>query len=85
MLEQHFDADHVVILHEECALVCAKWRNDERAAGSEVKAGLDGGVWDVSSVPTAPATLSKTSSSRRNYFTVISSVCFKGMRNPFDL
>lgn len=52
--------DDVLIPYEECALVHTKWRNDERAALGDVKAGLDGGGWEVSCVCTASATPSKT-------------------------
>jgi hypothetical protein len=58
--------DDVLIPYQECALVRAKWRNDERAALGEVKAGLDGGGWEVSFVCTASATLLKTGAAKHD-------------------
>ena len=58
--------DDVLIPYQECALVRAKWRNDERAALGEVKAGLDGGGWEVSCVCTASATLLKTGTAKHD-------------------
>jgi hypothetical protein len=58
--------DDVLIPYQECALVRAKWRNDERAALDEVKAGLDGGGGEVSCVCTVSATLLKAGTAKHD-------------------
>lgn len=69
----------VLIQYEECALVHAKWRNDERAALGEVKAGLDDGGWEVSCVCTASATLSKTGTAKHDE-NILQSYCARMLR-----